>query len=241
LPYFESRLSVDFKNFNLLLYKLEFCKRLGIKNIILEPKNNNYEIPSDLKVKIKKKIKEINLFYRINLNLNNPKEFRKKIKKFNHFPDILSIETINKEVQIQAARDSRVDIISFSHQEIIKTLTPGVISLTKQNNSFIEFSLSPIFVFNKATQSKNFRTLYRFIQLALKLKANCIISGNFDNVYDFRHPRALISICHSLLGISLDHAKKIFNLNPLALLERIEKRYNSNLEKEVKLIKGDEL
>lgn len=239
MSYFESRLSVDFNDFNRVLNKLEFCKKLGIKNVILEPKNRLVEIPIELKEKIDEINLKINIFFRINLDVNSINEFRKKIKKFNNFKNILSVESLNKEVQIQAARDSRVDIVSFSRQEILKTLTPGIISLTKQNNSFIEFSLAPIMVLNKAIQSKNFRNLYRFIHLAFKLKANCIISGNFDNVYEFRHPRALISICHSLLGLSLDNAKNVFDLNPKLLLERTRKRSTRDLEQDIKLIKGD--
>jgi RNase P/RNase MRP subunit p30 len=94
---------------------------------------------------------------------------------------------------------------------------------------------------NKVNQSKNFRNLYKSIQLALKLKANCIISGNFNDIYDFRHPRALLSICHSLLGIPLDFAKKIFSLNPILLLERTQKRDNNSIEPDVRLIKGGDL
>ncbi|MFX1599597.1 MAG: hypothetical protein ACFFB6_03280, partial [Promethearchaeota archaeon] len=150
-----------------MLEKLEFCEKLGIKNIILEPKNKLLAIPLELKNKLIKKI-NLNIYYRINLKLDNVEDFKKRINHFNKFYDILSIESFNKDVQLQAARDSRVDLVSFSNPEIIKTLTPGVISLTKQNKSFLEFSLAPIMITNKAIQSKNFRNLYRFIQLALK-------------------------------------------------------------------------
>jgi RNase P/RNase MRP subunit p30 len=241
LSYFESRLPVDFDDFKVLNHKLEICKRLRIKNLILEPKNELFKIPGEIKYKIEEQNTQFNIFYRINLRVNNLENFKKLIKKFNKFHDILSIESLNKEVQLQAARDSRVDIISFSNQDIIRTLTPGVVSLSKQNNSFIEFSLAPIMVNNKAIQSKNFRNLYKFIQLAFKFKSNCIISGNFDEIYDLRHPRALVSICHSLLGISLVNAKRIFTINPLTLLERVKKRSNANFDLDVKLIKGDEL
>jgi len=237
LSYFESRLPADFDNFTEMLKKLEFCEKLGIKNVILEPINKLKVIPLEIKKKIKSNT-TLNIFFRINLRLDNLEDFKKRIKQYNNFSDILSIESLNKEVQLQAARDSRVDIVSFSNLQIIKTLTPGVISLTKQNNSFLEFSLASIMITNKANQSKNFRNLYRFIQLALKYKANCIISGNFDDLYDLRHPRALISICNSLLGISLDRAKKIFMVNPILLLERIEKHYSNKLEPGIRLIKG---
>ncbi|MFX0038462.1 MAG: RNase P subunit p30 family protein [Promethearchaeota archaeon] len=237
MPYFESRLPVDFNNFAETLKKLEFCERLGIKNVILEPRDKLNFIPLDIKEKIKRNT-NINIFYRINLRFDNLKEFKKRIKLYNNFSEILSVESFNKDIQIQAARDSRVDILSFSNPQIIKTITPGVISLTRQNNSFLEFSLNSILITNKVNQSKNFRNLYRFIHLALKNNAYCIISGNFDELYDLRHPRALMSICNSLLGIPLDKAKKIFMTNPILLLERIKKRYDGNLELGVKLIRG---
>lgn len=239
LSYFESRLPVDFDKITEMFKKLEFCERLGIKNVILEPKNDLNIIPIELKTKIKKNT-HLNVFFRINLRIENLEDFKKRIKRYNNFSDVLSIESLNKEVQLQAAKDSRVDIITFSNPHIIKTLTPGVISLTKQNNSFIEFSLDSIMITNKITQSKNFRNLYKFIQLALKNNANCIISGNSDDLYDLRHPRALMSICNSLLGISLDKAKKIFMINPVLLLERIETHNNNIIETEVRLIKDEE-
>ncbi|MFX0035059.1 MAG: RNase P subunit p30 family protein [Candidatus Hermodarchaeota archaeon] len=237
MPYFESRLPVDFDDLNDIQKKLKFCEKLGIKNVILEPKNNLVIIPNHMKKLLKEELK-INIFYRVNLKVDQPEDFKKRIKNFNNFSDILSIESLNKEVQLISAKDSRVDIVSFSNLEMIKTLTPGVISLTIQNNSFIEFSLAPVMVRNKAIQSKNFRVLYRSIQLALKLKANLIISGNFDDLYDLRNPRALISICNSLLGIPLDVAKRIFSTNPKLLLERSNRKRNINFESEVKLIKG---
>lgn len=237
LSYFESRLLANFDNFNDIKKKLEFCEKLGIKNVILEPINKMISIPSNLKKKIGLETK-INAFYRINLRINNLEDFKKKIRNFNNNSDILSIESFNKEVQLQAARDSRVDIVSFSHPEVIKTLTPGVISLIKQNFSFLEFSLAPLMEKSKANQSKNFRNLYRNIQLALKLKVNCIISGNFPDIYEFRNPRALISICHTLLGIPLGKAKEIYKMNPILLLKRVEKRNINYIEPEVKLIRG---
>ena len=208
MAYFESRLVVDVGNFDVLEKKIDFYKNLNVDNLILEPQKN-----SNLTLTLKEKIRDktnINIFYRINLRINEVNEFKKRIKKFNKFPEILSIESLNKDVLILAARDSRVDIVSFSDQNNLKALTPGIVSLIKQNESFIEFSLSPLMIKNKTTQSKNFRSLYRALQLVMKLKPNCIISGNFKNSFDFRHPRALISICNTLLDIPLDEAKRIF-------------------------------
>lgn len=219
MSYFESRLPMDFSDFKEIKTKINICEELGIKNIILEPVNRLDKISFDLKKKIQNE-SHINIYFRNNLRLGTIEEFRQNIRKYNNFQDILSIESLNKEVQLHSAKDSRVDLVSFSDPEILQTLTPGVISLTKQNNSFIEFSLAPLIVSNKTNQSKNFRRLYKNIQLALKLKANYIISGNFKYIFDYRHPRALISVCHSLLGIPLSIAKEVYIKNPQLLVEK---------------------
>ncbi len=237
MTYFESRILVNINDFNDIEKKLNICENLGIKNIILEPKNGVEKIPSDFRKRVQQESK-INIYFRINLRLNKIEEFKAKIKKYPNFKDILSIESLNRDIQLQSAKDSRVDIVSFSNPEIIKTITPGVISLTKQNNSFIEFSLAPIMVRNKAVQSKNFRNLFKFTQLALKLKANFIISGNFIDFYDFRHPRALLSICNSLLGIPINSAKKAFITNPKILVEKTRNQNDEIIESGVKLVKG---
>lgn len=210
---------MDFSDFKEIKTKINICEELGIKNIILEPVNRLDKISFDLKKKIQNE-SHINIYFRNNLRLGTIEEFRQNIRKYNNFQDILSIESLNKEVQLHSAKDSRVDLVSFSDPEILQTLTPGVISLTKQNNSFIEFSLAPLIVSNKTNQSKNFRRLYKNIQLALKLKANYIISGNFKYIFDYRHPRALISVCHSLLGIPLSIAKEVYIKNPQLLVEK---------------------
>ncbi|MHA2282327.1 MAG: RNase P subunit p30 family protein [Promethearchaeota archaeon] len=235
LTYFESRIPVNINDFNEIEKKIDICEKLDIKNIIFEPKNGIEIIPSEFRKRVQNKSK-INIFFRINLRINKVEDFREKIKKYRNFPDILSIESLNREVQLQSAKDSRVDIVSFSDPEIIKTITPGVISLTKQNNSFIEFSLAPIMVRNKAVQSKNFRNLYKFTQLALKLKANWIISGNFSDLFDYRHPRALLSICNSLLGIPMNLAKKAYISNPRILVEKTRNQSDEIFEPGVKLV-----
>jgi RNase P/RNase MRP subunit p30 len=235
LSYFESRLPVKFQNFSDFKKRLDVCEDLGIQNLILELENNTDKSSLDLRKKIKAESK-IQIYFRGNLRVNNIKDFKVKIKKLSKFYDILSVESLNRDVQLMGARDSRVAIISFSDPEIIKTLTPGVISLTKQNNTFIEFSLAPILVRNKTVQSKNFRNLYKFTHMALKLKANFIISGNFLDVFDYRHPRTFVSICYSLLGIPMNSVKDACLKNPKIIVENKLSKKNNGFEPEVKII-----
>lgn len=241
MSYFESRLKINVDDFAEIERKLKFCQKLRITNLILEPKNDIVKLNSELKQRISK-ISTLNIYYRINLRPKSLNDLKKRLRPYNNFSDIISVESTDKNIQIQAAKDSRVDIISFSDQNVIKTISPGIISLTKQNKSFIEFSLAPIMVRNQAIQSKYLRSLYRAVQLAVQLKANYIISGNFDDLFKLRHPRALISVCHTLLGIPLLRAKKAFSENVLSLINRVQTRQDKNIiESGVKLLNEGEL
>ncbi len=241
MSYFESRLKINIDDFAEIERKIKFCQELRITNLILEQKNDIIKLNSELKQRISK-ISTLNLYYRINLRPNSLNDLKKRIQLYNNFSDIISVESMDKNIQIQAAKDSRVDIISFSDQNVIKTISPGIISLTKQNRSFIEFSLAPIMARNQAVQSKYLRSLYRAVQLAMQLKVNYIISGNFDDIFKLRHPRALISVCHTLLGIPLLSAKKAFSENVLTLINRVQARQDKNIiESGVKLLNEGEL
>jgi len=123
---------------------------------------------------------------------------------------------------------------------ILKTLSAGVISLTKQNDSFIEFSLNSIMSDKKGQQSKNFRQIYKYLGRAMKNKANILVSGNFYEAYHLRHPRSLISILNTLLEIPLQQSKLFFRENVEDLLKRVNRRIDKNfIENQVKLIPRD--
>ena len=238
MPYFESRLRLNLKNFEDVKNKFMICEKLGINNIIIEPLGEEKNIGVEFRAKLSS-LTTMNVYYRLTFQPKTLEELKIKLKAKPNLPTILAIETPIKEIQIQAAKDSRVDIITFSESKIMKTLTPGVISLSKQNKSFIEISLSPIMTTNKALQSKNFRELYRILHLVKNSGQNLIINGNFDENYHIRHPRALISICHTLLDLSLIESKQAFSKVILKLLERAYDRYDRDyLENGIKFIKG---
>ena len=240
MSYFESRLRLNIENFEEIKNKFSICEKLGIRNVIVELEGNFRNLGIDLREKIES-LTKMQIYYRISLQPKNVNDLKIKLSTHNILPTIISIETSIKEVQIQAAKDSRVDVISFTNPQTMKTLTPGVISLSKQNRSFIEISLSSMMVVNKAQQSKNFRELYRIIHLVKSLRGTLLINGNFEERYHLRHPRSLISICHTLLGLSMIDAKKAFNENVKILIERVYDRYDKNfIEHGIKFIKGSE-
>lgn len=232
---FESRLRVDWRDIEDLNKKIELCKKLDIKNIIIEPLNFNNSIR-----KLQEKLdlaQDLQVYYRINLQVKTLKEFKNRIRNLGKLPHVIGIETPNKEVLLQAAKDSRIDVISFSNVQLIDSLSPGIISLLNQNNAFIEFSMAPILVSNKRLQSKNFRKIHKSIELARQLNSNIIISGDIMDPFDIRNPRGWMSICNTLFEIPLNEAKKMLKENPLRLIKRAESRFNRNhIDEGIKLL-----
>jgi RNase P/RNase MRP subunit p30 len=236
LSYFEGRLKVNFENLDEIKETLKLCEKLRIKNLILEPENNILEI-NPKKKEYLQGLTKIKLFYRINLSGKNLREIKTKIKLCKNKQEVISIESTNQKIQEYVATDTRIDLLSFSDYHVLNSFSKGVLSLAIQNKKFIEFSLTPIMSNNRIYQSKAFRKLYRSIKLAINSHAKFIISGNFKDLYDLRNPRALISICHTLLGIPLGEAKKAFSKNVKLLLKNAEERTNKSIfEEGVELI-----
>lgn len=238
MSYYESRIPFNLNNASEMKKLLNWCKRLRIYRIILDIPNHFKKIPSEISELIMETPK-VKIFYRTTLHIKDMRDFNKKITKYSDYPYIMSIEATDKEIQLKAAKDSRIDLISYSNQSILKTLTPGLISLVKQNESFLEFSLASLFISERKTdQSKNFRNLYRNLNLARKSNVNFIISGYPQNVYMLRHPRNLISLCHTLLDLPLSKAKEAFSKSPEMLIRRVENRSNQKIiENGVRIVK----
>ena len=81
MPYFESRLRVNFDDINEIRRRLEFCGKLDIKNLILEPKDGIHDIPIEVKRYIED-FKGMNIYYRYNLKPTNLQDFKKNINLF---------------------------------------------------------------------------------------------------------------------------------------------------------------
>ncbi|MBD3193778.1 MAG: hypothetical protein GF317_01895 [Candidatus Lokiarchaeota archaeon] len=239
LSYFESRLKVNLENLKQIKSILNFSKLLGINNVILEPIREVKKINPKIKSEIQD-MTSLNVYYRHCLQINSLNQFKKKIRNYSNSRDIVSIETNNQGIQLQAVKDSRVDVISYSNLKLLKSLSKGVLSLASQNSTFIEITLDMIFNKNRSIQSKTFRKLYNSINLVMNSNSCLILSGNFSDLYDFRNPRVLISICNTLFDIPIPKAKKYFDDNPRLLIKSVSDRNNNHIyEKGVKLINGD--
>ncbi|MFO8019297.1 MAG: RNase P subunit p30 family protein [Promethearchaeia archaeon] len=218
MAYYETRLRVDLQNSEEVAEYLNTCEQVGITNLIIEPLTSEFMITDAIKNQIQS-LTNIKIYFRITMNPRNLKEFNRKIQKFNNFKYLLAVESSNKRIQLKASKDSRVDILTFSNIRKIKSISKGVLSLLSQNNTYLELSLSPLLINNKSEQSRNFRITYRFMERVLNSRVKYLLCGDAPSRFCLRNPRALISICVSLLDIPIQKAKMGFEKYPQTLVK----------------------
>ncbi len=168
----------------------------------------------------------ISLIPRVTLNPETPKSLKKELSIWKERRCLIAVKSLNKEILEIAARDGRVDILSIPTSDSQKSLTKGIISLARQNECFLDISLTPVIEFEHYKRTKILRVLYR---LLLKAKPSAhkylIGSGSINNnPWLMRGPKETISFLYSVCNIPEFQAKRILTKNPEEIILKFIKR-----------------
>ncbi|MHA1727177.1 MAG: RNase P subunit p30 family protein [Promethearchaeota archaeon] len=168
-------------------------------------------------------------------SISNLKKNLQKIKEFKKFA--VAIESSDKKILTFAANDSRVDILTFYSIDVLRNLTPGIVSLLKQTKTFLEISLIDAICTHKTKRSRVFREIYKILNLVNYREDILLFGGAEKEIRYIRGPREILSIFHAIFNIPLQKCKNILNKNPEILVQRLEQRQNPNfIESGVKII-----
>jgi len=172
------------------------------------------------------KITPISLIPRVTLNPENQQSLKKELSVWKERRCLIAVKSLNKEILEVAARDGRVDLLSVATIDYQKSLTKGIISLARQNECFLDISLTPVIEYEHYKRTKILRVLYRLF-LKAKPSANKYIIGsdsNNKNPWLMRGPKETISFLYSVCNIPEFQAKKILSKNPEDIILRFIKR-----------------
>lgn len=211
---------------------------VGFQNLFMEISPQEFKKNVELIQKIQNQTK-IKLFYRVTVHTNDVNEFNCALNKISNYKAlIIVLQSTNKDLLTFAAKNSRIDVLSFSSVEEIKSLTPGIISLIKQSKKYIEISLIDLFMQKTFERSRSFREIYKILRLANNKEHIFIYAGLESSIYYIKGPREIISILNSIFEIPLSKAKSILSTNPSGLIENIQNRTDVNfLEDGVRIVK----
>lgn len=223
---------------------IEVYKWVGYQNLFFEV---NFPLEFDLS----RFINEINMKYKINLfpktiirphSLNHLRDLLSKISQFKNI--LVAIESTDKDILSFSAHDSRIDIISVTSTDLIKELTPGIISLLKQNSGkkFIEVSLIDAFSSKNYQRSKIFREIYKIISLVVKSQDLIIYGGQELKINHIRGPIEITNIFNTIFEIPLNISKRFVRENPQILINKLIQRTDKNyIENGIRIIESKDI
>ncbi len=195
---------------------LELASRLGFKGIALSS-----DRPAPQALRDEARAIGIDLASRIDLRPRNANELSKTLRRVRRKYEIVAVRCENKAVSRQAAKDHRVDILTFHPLKTGRRrvgLDRQGASLASKSNCAYEVSLSDL-LGSSAERARVLVNLKRDIWNATHEGVPVVVSSGAGTPLRMRDPRAIASIT-SLLGISENKGLDAVSETPRRILER---------------------
>jgi len=215
-----------------IIEKIKIYKWVGYQNLFLSIDYNLRQMGRDLLENLRIKMPTINVYGKLLLHPKNMNDLKSKLKNIYRYKEFaIAVSTFDTELMTFSANDTRVDIISASDINVLKAITPGIISLVKQHagNKFIEFSLTVALKEDNYNRSKIFRELNHFLKIALKNENILLYAGSEEGLNLIRGPKEIIFSLNTLFDIPLIKCKKILRENSSLLIDKINRRSDDSI------------
>ena len=164
----------------------------------------------------------IDIISRINLIPRNTNELSRDLKKYRRRFEIVSVRCNSINVARQAAKDHRVDIISFPKHKNGKSriwLDKQEANLASESNVVYELLFSDLLGKIGEVASKTIYNWSRELTNARKYDIPVLISSGASSLLGLRGPRALASLM-VLLDVDENEALDMVSVTPMKLVER---------------------
>jgi len=180
--------------------------------------------------KIRKICKEFDIEFisRIDLKPTNTTELLKSLRILRRRVEIISVNCISKGVARQAAKDRRVDILSFSHLDMKRRFFDSAeAELASKSQVALEFDLAPLLYLYGYQRIRLLSKLREETFIAKKYKVPIILSSGANNVSLLRKPEDYASLGY-LFGLDLNDARDSMSKNPKEIIERNRRKLSPN-------------
>jgi ribonuclease P/MRP protein subunit RPP1 len=196
---------------------LELASKLGFKGIAIAS-----ESPAPQALIDEARTLGIDLASRIDLRPRNTNELSKTLRRVRRKYEIVAVHCENKAVSRQAAKDHRVDILTFPPRKTGRNrvgLDRQGASLAAKSNCAYEVSLSDLLDSSAGERARVIVNLKRNIQNAEREGVPVVVSSGAATPLRMREPRAIASIT-SLLDLPEDKGLDAVSVIPTKILER---------------------
>ena len=162
----------------------------------------------------------IDLVTRVNLSPKTPGELLRDLRRLRRKFEVISVACTSKGVARQAARDRRVDLLSFPATDLRKRFFDRAeAELASKALSSLEIEMAPLLLLAGFSRIRLLSRLRREVETAEKFKVPVTISSGATNEYLIRGPHDYAALT-ILFGMPVSSALRALSENPVTMVER---------------------
>ncbi|UCE29676.1 MAG: hypothetical protein JSV85_02870 [Candidatus Bathyarchaeota archaeon] len=163
---------------------------------------------------------KIDLATRLDLTPDTPHELLLHLRRFRRRFELVSVRCESKSVARQAAKDRRVDILSFSATNLRKRFFDRAeAELASKALSTIEVDMATLLLLKRPSKIRLLSRLRREMAIAKKLDVPVILSSGAKDLHAMRSPKDYAALA-ALFDIPQESALCALSENPVAIVKR---------------------
>jgi len=162
----------------------------------------------------------IDLFTRLDLTSKTPRQLLHELRHFRRRFEVISVVCTSKAVARQAAKDRRVDLLSFPAMSSRgRFFDRAEAQLASQALSSLEVDVAPLLSLKGFSRIRLLSSLRKEVAIAKKFGVPVAVSSGATNVHFMRGPCDCAALA-SLFGMAVPLALRAVSETPLTIVER---------------------
>jgi len=165
---------------------------------------------------------------RIDLTPTNTKELLNSLRRLRRRYEIIAVNCQSKNIARQAAKDRRVDLLSFPPDPRKRFFDKAEAELASKSLPALEIDMTQIITLSGKPRIQLLSKIREELELAEKFQIPVVISSGANHPLLLRGPREYIAIAESLLDLEREKAQDAISKTPNNIIERNREKLSPN-------------
>jgi len=174
------------------------------------------------------KAEGLDLITRVDLTPKKPKELLLDLRRLRRRFEVICVHCTSKAIARQAAKDRRVDLLSFSPTDPRRRFFDSAeAELASKSLAALEIDMAPLLILTGFKRIYLLSHLKREVFIAKKFGVPIVLSSGASENYLMRNPRDYAALTY-LFGMNQESALCSISDEPLRIIERNRKKLSAN-------------
>ncbi len=170
----------------------------------------------------------VDLVARIDLTPRRATDLLRNLRSLRRRTEIIAVRCYSKDVARQAAKDRRVDLLSFPSIDPRKRFFDSAeAELASGALTCLEVDMAPLLYLHGFRRIRLLTALRKEMLISKKFDVPIVLSSGANDLRLLRKPQDYAYLCY-LFGLDFHEAKQAFSENPQAIIERNRRKLSSD-------------